>query len=97
MLTRKRVGRDIHRPSSEKQKSARLRPSTKIAQRLGVSEGVVRNRDSKLIDDQVLHIVGMVDPYHLGKDAPALIGVSLQTDDWTLLFGSSPNSKRSAT
>jgi Lrp/AsnC family transcriptional regulator for asnA, asnC and gidA len=58
------------------------RPYTEIAQHLGVSEGTIRNRVSKLIEDQVLHIVGMVDPYHLGKDAPALIGVTLQTEDW---------------
>jgi Lrp/AsnC family transcriptional regulator for asnA, asnC and gidA len=58
------------------------KPYTEIAETLGVSEGTVRNRVSKLVEDQVLHVVGMVDPYHLGKEAPALIGVSLQTDDW---------------
>jgi Lrp/AsnC family transcriptional regulator for asnA, asnC and gidA len=55
---------------------------TKIAQALGVSEGTVRNRVTRLVDEHRLHIVGMVDPYQLGLDAPALIGVNLQTDDW---------------
>ena len=55
---------------------------TEIAQKLGVSEGTIRNRVSRLVEEQVLHIVGMVDPYQLGMDAPALIGVTLQADDW---------------
>lgn len=58
------------------------KPYTEIAQDLEVSEGTVRNRVARLVADQVLHIVGMVDPYHLGMDAPALIGVTLQADDW---------------
>jgi Lrp/AsnC family transcriptional regulator for asnA, asnC and gidA len=58
------------------------RPYTEIAQRLGVSEGTVRNRVARLVEEQVLHIVGMVDPYQLGMDAPALIGVTLLPDDW---------------
>jgi Lrp/AsnC family transcriptional regulator for asnA, asnC and gidA len=54
------------------------RPFTEIAQEVGVSEGTVRNRVARMIDDQILHVVGMVDPYHLGFDAPALIGVTLR-------------------
>ena len=45
------------------------RPFTDIAQNLGVSEGTVRNRVSKLIEQQVLHIVGLVDPNSLGLNA----------------------------
>lgn len=58
------------------------KPYTEIAQALGVSEGTVRNRVSRLVLDDILHIVGMVDPHILGKDAPALIGVTLQPGDW---------------
>jgi Lrp/AsnC family transcriptional regulator for asnA, asnC and gidA len=54
------------------------KPFTEIAQALGVSEGTVRNRVSRLIEQQVVQIVGLVDPYRLGFDAPAMIGVSVQ-------------------
>ena len=47
------------------------KPYTEIAEALGVSEGTVRNRVARLCEEQVLHIVGMVDPYHMGMDAPA--------------------------
>ena len=57
------------------------KPYTEIAEALGVSEGTVRNRVARLCEEQVLHIVGMVDPYHMGMDAPALIGVSLRAED----------------
>ena len=57
------------------------KPFTEIAQALGVSEGTVRNRVSRLTEENKLHIVGMVDPHYLGLDAPALIGVSLQPGD----------------
>ena len=53
-------------------------PYTEIAQELGISEATVRSRVNKLMDDQVLQIVGMVDPYHLGFNAPAIISVSVQ-------------------
>jgi Lrp/AsnC family transcriptional regulator for asnA, asnC and gidA len=56
---------------------------TEIAEELGISEGTVRNRVARLVDKQVLHLVGLVDPYHLGMDAPALIGLSLEPIDWT--------------
>ena len=57
------------------------RPFTDIAQALGVSEGTVRNRVSKLLDKQVLHIVGLVDPGSLGFNAPAVVGVSVAEGD----------------
>ena len=57
------------------------RPFTDIANELGVSEGTVRNRVSKLIDNNVLHIVGLVDPGSLGLNAPAVIGVSVSEGD----------------
>ena len=51
---------------------------TDIAKALKVSEGTVRNRVARLIEDRILQIVGMVDPYRLGFDAPAVISVSVQ-------------------
>jgi Lrp/AsnC family transcriptional regulator for asnA, asnC and gidA len=53
------------------------RPYTEIASALGISEGTVRNRVYRLLEDQVIQIVGQVDPDHLGFDAPAIMGVSV--------------------
>jgi Lrp/AsnC family transcriptional regulator for asnA, asnC and gidA len=53
------------------------KPYTEIASALGISEGTVRNRVYRLLEDQVIQIVGQVDPDHLGFDAPAIMGVSV--------------------
>ncbi len=50
-----------------------------IARELEVSEGTVRNRVKRLLRDKVLYIVTYVDPYKLGMDAPAIIGVTLKS------------------
>ena len=52
-------------------------PFTEIAKRLDISEGTVRNRLSRLQERGILQVIGMVDPYNLGFDAPAMIGVSI--------------------
>lgn len=57
------------------------RPFTNVAQTLGVSEGTVRNRVSKLLEKKILHIVGLVDPNSLGFNAPAIIGVTINEGD----------------
>ena len=54
------------------------KPYTEIANELGVSEGTVRNRVYRLIDEQIIQIVGQVDPIHMGFDAPAVMGVTVQ-------------------
>ena len=51
---------------------------TEIAKALGIAEGTVRNRVAKLREDQVLQIIGLIDPIRIGYDAPAIIGVSVQ-------------------
>jgi Lrp/AsnC family transcriptional regulator for asnA, asnC and gidA len=53
------------------------KPYTEIAQQLNVSEGTVRNRVYRMLEEQVIQIVGQVDPYHLGFDAPAIMGVNV--------------------
>jgi Lrp/AsnC family transcriptional regulator for asnA, asnC and gidA len=57
------------------------RPFTDIAQKLGVSEGTIRNRVNRLIDNQTLQIVGLVNPNSLGFNAPAIIGVLINEGD----------------
>ncbi|MCK4977968.1 MAG: Lrp/AsnC family transcriptional regulator [Anaerolineales bacterium] len=54
------------------------KPFTDIAKSLGVSEGTVRNRVARLTEEQVIHIVGMLDTARVGFDAPAMIGVTVQ-------------------
>lgn len=54
---------------------------TEIAKELGVTEGTVRNRVSKLLNSQAVQIVGVINPHQIGYDAPALIGVSVQPSD----------------
>ena len=53
-------------------------PYTDIAKALDRSEGTVRNRVARLLQERILQIIGMVDPYRLGFDAPAVISVSVQ-------------------
>ena len=62
---------------NELQRDGRM-PFTDIAKTLNVSEGTVRNRVARLIDEQVIHVVGMLDPTHVGFEAPAMIGVTVQ-------------------
>jgi len=52
-------------------------PYTDIARNLDISEATVRNRISRLVDQKIIQIIGLVDPYHLGYDAPAMIGVTV--------------------
>jgi Lrp/AsnC family transcriptional regulator for asnA, asnC and gidA len=54
------------------------RSFTDMARVLGISEGTIRNRVARLLDDQVIQIVGMIDPGQMGFDAPAMIGVQVQ-------------------
>lgn len=51
---------------------------TDIAKELDISEGTVRNRVARLLDQNVIQIIGMIDPAQLGYDAPAMIGLSVQ-------------------
>lgn len=53
------------------------RPFTEIAAACGVSEGTVRNRVARLTDEGLLRIVGIADPYRLGYNAPAIVGVDV--------------------
>lgn len=54
------------------------KPYTEIAHLLGVSEGTVRNRVYRLLEERVIQIVGQVDTDHLGFDTPAIMGVTIQ-------------------
>jgi Lrp/AsnC family transcriptional regulator, regulator for asnA, asnC and gidA len=49
-----------------------------IARVLGVSLGTVRNRITKLIEDQTLRVIGRIDPYRIGFLSPAEVHVSIE-------------------
>ena len=59
------------------QKDGRTR-FTEIAKTLDVTEGTVRNRVSKLLDDKAIQIIGVLDPHRMGYQAPAIISVAIQ-------------------
>ena len=54
------------------------KPFTEIAKSLGVTEGTVRNRVAKLMADETVKLIGLVDPHRVGFDAPALIWVTVR-------------------
>ncbi|PID40533.1 MAG: transcriptional regulator [Proteobacteria bacterium] len=52
-----------------------------IAEDLGVSENTVRSRVSKLEDEGVLEIAGLVDPETIPRHQVVIVGVKLNTID----------------
>ena len=53
-------------------------PFTQIARQAGVSETTIRLRYRSLVEQGVIRTVGVVDPYALGFDAPAVIAVTVE-------------------
>lgn len=59
------------------QKDGRV-PFTQIAKQAGVSETTIRSRYQILVEKGIVRTVGIVDPYTLGFQAPAIITVSVE-------------------
>ena len=53
-------------------------PFSTIAKQAGVAESTIRSRYLKMADHGVVRTVASVDPYALGFQAPALIGVTVE-------------------
>jgi Lrp/AsnC family transcriptional regulator for asnA, asnC and gidA len=53
-------------------------PFSTIAKQANVSESTIRNRYLRMVDRGVVRTVASVDPYALGFQAPALIGVNVK-------------------
>jgi len=53
-------------------------PFTQIAKQAGVSETTIRTRYRNLIEEGIIRSVGIVDPYTLGFQAPALVGATVE-------------------
>lgn len=54
-------------------------PFTKIAKETGVSESTIRSRYANLVEEGVVNTVSIVDPFAVGFQAPAIIGVTVET------------------
>ena len=54
---------------------------TEMARRLDVAEGTVRKRVSRLLDEGIVHVVGIVDPTYLGRTVTAIVGVRTEGRD----------------
>jgi Lrp/AsnC family transcriptional regulator for asnA, asnC and gidA len=57
------------------------RPFAAIASELGVSEGTVRQRYRRLVDDGILQVVGVADPFKIGYSTMAMIGINVAIED----------------
>lgn len=53
-------------------------PFTEIANKIGISEGAVRRRVKILTEENVLQIVGIVEPQFLDWNAAGMVGVNVQ-------------------
>jgi Lrp/AsnC family transcriptional regulator for asnA, asnC and gidA len=51
--------------------------NTEIAKRLGVSEGTIRNRMRKLIDNDVIRNIAVINPDTLGYEIHVIIGIDV--------------------
>jgi Lrp/AsnC family transcriptional regulator for asnA, asnC and gidA len=65
---------------AELQADGRMR-FTDIAEKLGVTEGTIRKRANRLIDEETVKIMGLVDPHKVGFEAPAIIHVNVNPPD----------------
>jgi Lrp/AsnC family transcriptional regulator for asnA, asnC and gidA len=54
--------------------------NAKIARAVGVSEGTVRRRLKRLIQEEYIRVVALLDPVRMGYAAEALIGVQVDPD-----------------
>lgn len=59
------------------QKDGRM-PFLTIANELGLAEGTVRRRVARLIEDKVLQIVGVTDPFKVGMNTVAIVGMKVE-------------------
>ena len=53
-------------------------PFLTIANELGLAEGTVRRRIARLLDDKILRIVGVTDPFKIGLSTVAIVGLKVE-------------------
>lgn len=54
--------------------------NARIARDVGVSEGTVRRRLKRLVQDRIINVVALPDPRKLGYESEALIGIQADPD-----------------
>lgn len=54
--------------------------NARIARQVGVSEGTVRRRLKRLVDDEIIHVVAIPDPGKIGYGSEAIIGIRVDPD-----------------
>lgn len=53
---------------------------TEISKKLGVSEATIRKRLAKLLDDKVIKVVAVADPFKIGLNVAAIIKILVDID-----------------
>ena len=51
-----------------------------IARKVGVSEGTVRRRLKRLVQEEYIQVVALPDPAKMGYDSQALVGIQVEPD-----------------
>ncbi len=59
------------------QKNSRV-TNTEIARRLDISEGTVRNRIKKLVDNRIIRNIAVVNPETLGYQVHVIVGIQVE-------------------
>ena len=54
-------------------------PFTQIAKRVGVAESTIRSRYASLVERGIVQTIAVIDPFAVGYDSPALIGISIES------------------
>jgi Lrp/AsnC family transcriptional regulator for asnA, asnC and gidA len=50
-------------------------PFVKMAKLLGVTEGTIRRKVNRLVKEGIIKTTAIFDPYTIGFDAPAFVGI----------------------
>jgi Lrp/AsnC family transcriptional regulator for asnA, asnC and gidA len=53
-------------------------PFTQIAKKAGVVESTIRSRYASLVEQGIVQTIAVIDPFAVGYNSPALIGVSVE-------------------
>ncbi len=53
-------------------------PYLSIAHQLGLAEGTIRRRVARLLEDKIVRIVGVTDPFRIGMHTVAIVGIKVE-------------------
>lgn len=85
MPRRSRTGAVVHMDDLDRRVISLLErngraSNARIAREVGVSEGTVRRRLKRLVQDRIINVVALPDPRKLGYESEALIGIQADPD-----------------